>query len=392
MSRVPRPTVLGFGTYDADRHPRVRVLLEGLAEHGFPVRECTVPLGLGTAQRVRVLHAPWRLPGLAARLAVAWGRLVVRVLRIPARHRRVVLVGYLGHFDVLLARVLFPRARIVLDHLVFAADTALDRGVPGGWKVRALGLLDRVAIRCADVVVVDTEEHAALVPAARRDRTVVVPVGADASWARARADRDGADVAGTAEDAAAGVPEALGSGAGPLSVVFYGLMTPLQGAPVVAGALRRLAGSVRATVVGRGQDSVVVDALLSGTPNLRRVDWVVPAELPSLVADHDVCLGVFGTSRKAARVVPNKVFQGLAAGCVIVTSDTAPQRRLLGDAAVLVPPGDEDALAAALISLAGDRARVAELHRRSETVRSAITPSAVTIPLVEILADEAAGP
>ena len=54
-------------------------------------------------------------------------------------------------------------------------------------------------------------------------------------------------------------------------------------------------------------------------------------------------------------MVPNKVFQGAAAGCAVVTSDTAPQRRVLGDAAVLVPPGDPAALAEALRSLAADR-------------------------------------
>ncbi len=88
---------------------------------------------------------------------------------------------------------------------------------------------------------------------------------------------------------------------------------------------------------------------------MRWLDWVPAAELPALVAAHDVCLGIFGTGDKALRVVPNKVFQGAAAGCAVVTSDTAPQRRVLGDAAVLVPPGDADALADALLGLAGDR-------------------------------------
>ena len=47
------------------------------------------------------------------------------------------------------------------------------------------------------------------------------------------------------------------------------------------------------------------------------------ADLPALVAGHDVCLGIFGTGDKALRVVPNKVFQGAAAGCAIVTSTRA---------------------------------------------------------------------
>jgi glycosyltransferase involved in cell wall biosynthesis len=75
-----------------------------------------------------------------------------------------------------------------------------------------------------------------------------------------------------------------------------------------------------------------------------------------------VSLGIFGTTSKARHVVPTKIFQGGAAGCAIVTSDTPPQRAALGDAAVFVPPGDAPALATALRQLATDRQRLAELR------------------------------
>ncbi|BCB77311.1 hypothetical protein Pflav_037210 [Phytohabitans flavus] len=91
------------------------------------------------------------------------------------------------------------------------------------------------------------------------------------------------------------------------------------------------------------------------------LDWVPGVRLPDLVAGHDVSLGIFGTTDKAQRVVPTKVYQGLAAGCVVVTSDTAPQRAALEGSAVLVPPGDAGALADALRSLADDRDRLAKL-------------------------------
>jgi glycosyltransferase involved in cell wall biosynthesis len=85
-------------------------------------------------------------------------------------------------------------------------------------------------------------------------------------------------------------------------------------------------------------------------------------------------------------VVPNKVFQGMAAGCVVVTSDTAPQRRMLGDAAVLVPPGDPAALADALRALAGDRCRVSTLRRVArDHAHAVMTPRATTEPLVDRL-------
>ena len=96
---------------------------------------------------------------------------------------------------------------------------------------------------------------------------------------------------------------------------------------------------------------------------------------------------IFGTSEKAQRVVPNKVFQGAAAGCAIVTSDTAPQRRALGDAAILVPPGDTDALAAALLRLAADRAACDEMRHRARAIaKQRFAAAQVVEPLIERLA------
>jgi glycosyltransferase involved in cell wall biosynthesis len=56
-------------------------------------------------------------------------------------------------------------------------------------------------------------------------------------------------------------------------------------------------------------------------------------------------------------VIPNKAFQALACGTPLVTGDTPAARELLcdGESALLVPPGDPEALAAALRRLAGDR-------------------------------------
>lgn len=346
---APARRLLAAGTYDLDAHPRFRVVLEGLRARGWQVDEVVAPLGMSTAERVDVLRRPSRLPRLAVAIARAWRTLVPALVRRRRTGPRpdAVLVGYLGHFDAPLVRALTRPRPLVLDYLISGAGTATDRGAGGGLKDTALRLLDDVALRAADVVVVDTPEHAAALPARHRDRAVVVPVGADGRWFAAR------------EAAAPRDPGAR------LSVVFYGLLTPLQGAPVIAEALRLLDGAVDATVVGTGQDEDEVDRLLAGVPHVTRRAWVPADELPALVAAHDVCLGIVGTGDKARRVVPNKAYQGAAAGCVVVTGDTGPQRRAFGDDAVLVPPGDAAALAAALRALADDPARVAALAERS---------------------------
>lgn len=350
--------VLAFGSYDCVRHPRMAVLMDGLRARGVQVDECNVPLRLDTADRVRMLRQPWRLPLLAVELARAWLALARRARRLPGPDA--VLVGYLGHFDVLLARRLFRHTTVVHDMLVFASDTARDRGA-GGLKQRLLRGLDAAAVAASDLVVVDTEEHRQALPADRRADGVVVAVGAPSAWngppPRARP--------------------------GPLRVVFFGLFTPLQGAPVIGDALRLLGRGVQVTMIGTGQDLARCRAGAGDVAGVLWRDWVAPEDLPALVSQHDVCLGIFSAEGKGTRVVPNKVFQGAAAGCAIVTSDTPPQRRVLQDAALFVPPGDPAALAGALEGLAADPDRLLGLRRAAwELARTDFVPTAVVGPLL----------
>ncbi len=368
-----------FGTYDTAMHPRIATIAEGLTASGFDVTECNIPLGLSTADRVDMLAKPWKAGGLVARLASRWFGLATKARRLGRPDA--VVVGYLGHFDVHLARLLYRRGQVplVLDHLISAANTAKDRRLDGGMKTNVLRLIDAAALRAADIVVVDTEEHLEIVPEKYRSKAVVVPVGAPTPWHAAARELP----VGTAPSATASST----TGSEPLKVVFYGLYTPLQGTPVIGEALGRIAGApIEVTMIGRGQDEAETKRAAAANQSVRWLDWVPAAELPALVASHDVCLGIFGTGDKALRVVPNKVFQGAAAGCAVITSDTAPQRRVLDDAAVLVPPGDPAALADALLRLASDREALLKLrHAARELAAERFTPEQVVRPLTDRL-------
>jgi glycosyltransferase involved in cell wall biosynthesis len=368
--RVPgRRRVLFFGTYDARLYPRIRVLQEGFAALGDEVVECNVPLGLDTAMRVRILKQPWLLPILLVRLAVSWLRLWIRSRRLPIID--LVVVGYMGHFDVHLARRLWPNVPVVLDHLISASDTALDRGAQPGLVVRLLERLDRAALEAADVPCVDTLGHLELIRGEAHERALVVPVGASEEWFHR--------------------PDTPPSS--PVRVVFFGSFTPLQGAPVIGEAAGLLASepAVQLTLIGRGQDYEATRAAAAPNLSVEWIDWIDPGQLPAFVAAHDVCLGIFGTGPKALRVVPTKVFQGAAAGTAIVTSDTEPQRDALDPAAVFVPPGDARALADALVELASSPERVADLRAAAyNRAMLSFRPASITAPLYARVASFAA--
>jgi glycosyltransferase involved in cell wall biosynthesis len=333
--------VLFFGTYDPRRHERVVVLSQGLSARGHHVVHCNVPLRVSHRMRLSMLRWPVLLPVLVARLLGCWVRLVPQARRLPEPD--VVLVGYLGQVDVLLARFLWPRTTIVLDHLVPAAEVAQDHGLSGRWRQALLHGLDRLALSAASLVLVDTDEHRGMLPPRARCPAVVVPVGAPMAYFR----------------------ESPGTSGTPMRVVFFGTFTPLQGALVIARAIRLIGdrADVRFTMIGTGGDRARARSIVGDDERVTWVDWLEPHDLAHELAQHHVCLGIFGVTGKAARVVPAKVYEGAAAGCALVTGRNPPQERALGTAGFMVPRGDPKALADVLVMLAG-RPDLVEASRR----------------------------
>jgi glycosyltransferase involved in cell wall biosynthesis len=293
-----------------------------------------------------------------ARLITCWADLL---LKSRSYRPRAVVVGYAGHFDVHLARLCFRGSYVVLDHMTGLAETIEDRGVGGRKWQRLLTRIDMSALGAADLVLVDTDEHAATLRGGVRDLEVVA-VGAPDSWHH---------------------PSGSSRSSGALRVVFVGLFTPLQGIDTIGRAIMEVVSTTSAefTLVGQGQDHAIARSIIGDHPQVTWVDWIDADELPGFVAGFDVSLGIFGRSAKALRVVPNKVYQGLAAGTAVITSDTGPQRRLASNPGCgdlrLVPPGDHVALADQLTEMARDPGRLRSERRARRSSPEISSPAAV---------------
>ncbi len=132
-------------------------------------------------------------------------------------------------------------------------------------------------------------------------------------------------------------------------------------------AAARLVPEVRFVVVGEGQ---LASLLAHRPPNVEHVPWIDYRALPDAYRRAGCALGIFGTGAKAARVIPNKVFQALACARPVITADTPAARELLADGenALLVPAGDPTALASAIrrtVEDSGLAARIAAAGRRT---------------------------
>jgi glycosyltransferase involved in cell wall biosynthesis len=268
-------------------------------------------------------------PARVLRLAAAEARLLTR----RPRGFDAFVVGYPGHFDLPAARRAAGARPVVFNPLVSLADTLVaDRGRfrPGSLAARALERVDRSAFRSADVLVADTEADARFfAQLAGRDDVSVCFVGA--------------------EDRLFRPPWQPRE---PFTALFVGKLIPLQGVEVILEAARRLP-TVSFRVVGSGQ---LAPLLAQRPPNVEHVPWLEYERLPPAIRAASCVLGIFGTSAKARRVIPNKAFQALACGAPLITADTPAARELLadGESAILIPPGDAAALADAVRRLASD--------------------------------------
>ena len=141
-------------------------------------------------------------------------------------------------------------------------------------------------------------------------------------------------------------------------VLFYGTFINLHGIDVIVRAAKLLQGDgIEVRIIGTGQEEAKITALLHELEptNVTRVPSVPLEQLAREIGEATVCLGIFGSSEKATRVVPNKVFECAAVGRPIVTADTPAMRAAFDDTELaMVPAGDPTALAAEIRRLVGD--------------------------------------
>lgn len=342
MRCVPLPgaeamKIVLWGTYDVGK-PRIRILREGLRAQGVVITEIHKDVWGDIEDKSAMRGArAWLRRGM--RLLKAYPRLVWGYLRAPAHD--LVLVSYPGQLDVLILRPFawIRRKRIALDWFISAFDTVVEdrrllgHGNPLAWM---LWTGEWLASHAANLVFMDTATHARRMESLFRlapDSVGCVWVGAEESFFRANLHRAPGEC---------------------LQVLFYGQFIPLHGIDTIIEAARLLRDApIRWTLVGRGQEEPRIRALLAENPvpALHWEEWIPYEQLGEWINRADVCLGIFGTSYKAASVIPNKVFQIVASCQPLVTRDSPAIRELLADdppCVHLVTPGDAEALAGAI--------------------------------------------
>lgn len=344
---------------------RVRREAESLARSGYRVT-VVAPRGAGQPWResvrgVGVVRFPLPQGESGAGLVVEYlvANLVMHALGAVAVLRGAAVLHLHNPPDTLFPLALLARAagrRVVFDqHDLFPELTSVKTGSRAA--VAAARACERLSCRAAHVVICANESHAELVrgrAAAPAAAVAVVRNGPPRALLRA------------------GPSGRSGSIADP-HLVYVGAMSSQDGAERLPHILRALVEEhglegARLTLVGDGpaRDAVEREARAAGVSDRVSVTgWVPLDDVPRFLADADLCVDPAPATELNERSTMIKVAEYLAAGRAVVAYRLRETARTAGDAAVLVPGGDEGAFASALADLARDERRRRSLEERA---------------------------
>jgi len=314
-------SVCYFGPYDP-KYPRNRVIIKGLRKNGVKVIECN---------------------------ARSFNRLL-DYTKLLKKHQAlkydVIILGAHGRY---FGQPLMPFIRritkkpVVFDAMLTLYETGVvDRKLIDGksTKAKLWYLFDHNALQNASLVLSDTNTHAKYYShfydvEFSKFRRVLVGSDDEVFYPRQSKKEDNCFL-----------------------VMFWGGFIPLQGVKFIIRAAKLLEDHKDVKFELRGFGQTYNEALeLSKSLKIKNISfsssWVPYAELPNYITKADICLGIFGETEKAQRVIPNKAVEALAMRKPLITGDSPAAREILRDKenCILVPMANPKALAKAILRL-----------------------------------------
>jgi glycosyltransferase involved in cell wall biosynthesis len=352
-----RITVCYFGSYNKP-FPRNHAIRAGLERNGINVVECWTPLA-GLFARY------WKL----ARLFIRQGRGCDSIVVGEARHLDVPLARALG--------ALFGK-KVILDVFVSHYDSwVLDRTDirPGSRQAFVLAMADFWGAKLAHYSLLDTSAHIDFY--ADRYR---IP---KEKFRRIFATSDNAVFSPTGEEP---------TDDGKFHVLFHGSYLPLHG----------LEHIIRAAKILENETDIVFDMVGGGYlfEDIKKLNDELGLKntvffpitnvegIRSFISRCHVCLGIFGTTGKSQRVIPNKAFEAVAMRRPLISADSPGMREMFTDRRDILfcRAGDAKAIADSILELKNDAELRESIAKNGyELFAGNYLPEMCVAPLIELL-------
>jgi glycosyltransferase involved in cell wall biosynthesis len=219
------------------------------------------------------------------------------------------------HRDVSLIRRLTKKP-LIFDPLISKLLTKDDFG--HFWKLPFKYLLDKIPFNKCDILLADTQCHKDYFSSVfniPQEKIYVLPIGVSTDFFYKSEGSNTQD--------------------GIFRVGFYGSFVPLQGTDKIMEMAHILHKheDIRFEIVGGGYRFKQAKSLAEKW-KLKNVNFhgmLNYNDLNAQINRFDLCLGIFGDSKKSDFVIPNKIYHYAAAGKCIVTKDSDGIREIFSD-------------------------------------------------------------
>jgi len=301
-----------FGTYERN-YSRNRIVIKGLRYNGVEVIECNEDpwkiehkLSLSKIQKTKIFINFFK----------SYIKLILKYLK--NRPYDFIFVGYLGHFDIFLAKILslIDKKPLIFDAYYSLYDSLVnDRKIINKKSMiaKTLHLIETCTYNLPNLILLDTPTHIDYCSREfkiKKEKFDFVPIGADEEVFYPRKIKK----------------EKI------FTILFWGKFIPLQGVDYIIKAAKILENEkLRFKIIGGGGQTYKEIINLSKKLFIKNVDFVdfIPYEkLPEVVSKGHIGLGIFGKTEKARRVVPNKAYEILALSLPLITGNSKASREL----------------------------------------------------------------
>lgn len=343
-----------FGTYrrDCSRCKRNAVLIDGLRANGVEVVECNIPIWARKDYKGEVISGFLSKVKLFFKIIKSYISLVFLYKR--SGRFDALIIAYPGYFDIFLARllVLFSKTKVILDSYISLYEMAvLDRKIfsPKSIIAKIVYQIEKLGCRLADLVIVETDQYVDFYHSffgLNKNKLMSLLSSANNKIF---------------------YPRAASKDGGRFEILYYGSFIPMHGLEYVIEAAKYLKDydDIVFRFVGDGQMKSKIQERLNEADlkNIILDRWYESEELCDVIANADVCLGIFGDSDKTKRCFTNKVCDALAMQKAIITCDSPTTRQLFtsGVHMILCPPANARALAEAALYLKDNPQKLREI-------------------------------
>ncbi len=179
------------------------------------------------------------------------------------------------------------------------------------------------------------------------------------------------------------------------TVLFFGSFIPLHGIDTITktAILLKEHKDIFFSICGDGQTKPEIEKLIqkNDLKNIKLVGLVSKDELLEQIRKSDLCLGIFGKSIKARKVLTNKAFQILSSKKPLITMDSPAVREANlknKENCMLVTPANPERLAEAILFLKNDSKKRQEIAEKGyENYSENLSMNQVGKRLVKVMQD-----